>query len=266
VQEALEEFGLRDAILDGEIVALDREGRSSFQLLQAYEIGEERPPIFYYLFDAMRLDGRDLRQRPVVERKEALAAALENAPPILRYSGSLGSDPAQLMKEVRRIGLEGLIGKKADSKYESGRRSGAWVKIKFLHEQEFVIGGYTKPAGSRPYFGALIIGVYDGARLLCVGKVGSGFTASILQRLHKRMQPIARESCPFENLPQPRGQRYGQGITKAEMRSCHWIDPVLVCQVKFSEWTRDARLRQPVFLGLREDKSASEVKREEPEG
>jgi bifunctional non-homologous end joining protein LigD len=265
VLEAIEEFGLRDAILDGEIVALDREGRSSFQLLQAYEIGEERPPIFYYLFDAMRLDGRDLRQRLLGERKEALAAALENAPPILRYSGSLGSDAAPLIKEVCRIGLEGLIGKRADSTYESGRRSGAWVKIKFLHEQEFVIGGYTKPAGSRPYFGALILGVYEGRQLLCVGKVGSGFTASSLQRLHARMHPIARETCPFANLPQPRGQRYGLGITKAEMKSCHWVEPILVCQAKFSEWTRDARLRQPVFLGLREDKAASEVKREEPE-
>ena len=266
VREAIEEFGIHDAILDGEIVALDREGRSSFQLLQAYEIGEEKPPIFYYLFDAMRLGGRDLRKHPLGERKEALREALEGAPPILRYSGSLGADATQLVKEVRRLGLEGLIGKKAGSAYESGRRSGAWVKIKFLHEQEFVIGGYTKPAGSRHYFGALILGVYDGRRLLCVGKVGSGFTASILQRLHAQMQPIARETCPFENLPQPRGQRYGQGITKAEIKSCHWVDPVLVCQVKFSEWTRDARLRQPVFLGLREDKAASEVKREEPEG
>lgn len=265
IREALEELGLEDAILDGEIVALDGKGRSSFQLLQAYEIGEERPPIFYYLFDAIRLDGLDLRDRTLEERKEALKEALDEAPPILRYSGSLGSDPAKLIKEVRRLGLEGLIGKKADSTYESGRRSGAWVKIKFLHEQEFVIGGYTKPAGSRPYFGALILGVYENRQLLCVGKVGSGFTASSLQRLHARMQPISRQACPFANLPQPRGQRYGQGITKAEMKSCHWVDPVLVCQVKFAEWTRDARLRQPVFLGLREDKAASEVKREEPE-
>jgi bifunctional non-homologous end joining protein LigD len=174
----------------------------------------------------------------------------------------LGNDLEPLLKQVRLLGLEGLIGKLAGSVYEPGRRSGSWIKLKLVLQQEFVIGGYTDPEGSRKYFGSVIVGFYEGDNLLFAGKVGTGFNDALLRRLFSRFAKIARACCPFANLPVPRGNKWGQGITASEMKDCHWVEPQIVCQVKFSEWTRDDRLRQPVFLGLREDKDAKEVVRE----
>lgn len=262
VLDAVTKLGLEDSILDGEIVALDSDGRSSFQLLQAYDIGEEKPPICFYVFDAPRLAGKDLRDLPLLERKAHLERALKSARDPVRFSGALGSNATVLLERVKKLGLEGVIGKRADSTYESGRRSGAWIKLKLVQEQEFVIGGFTNPDGTRKHFGALIVGVYREGDLEFVGKVGSGFNHAMLRNLHGKMQKLAQPECPFTNLPQPRSSRYGQAITKSEMRRCHWIAPDFVCQVKFSEWTRDNHLRQPVFLGLREDKDAREVIRE----
>jgi bifunctional non-homologous end joining protein LigD len=267
LRDAVLALPVRDAILDGEIVAQDPRGRSSFQLLQAYDLGQEKPPLFYYVFDLLRLDGEDLRGLPLTERRRRLEALLGSDPPEgIRYSAPLGGDPAPLLKQARKHGIEGLIGKRADSLYETGRRSGAWIKLKILAEQEFVIGGFTPPEGTRKHFGALILGVYQGKDLIYVGKVGTGFSTKLLKELHGRMLPLKRETCPFVNLPEPRGHRYSQGITNAEMGKCTWLTPKLVGQVKFSEWTADARLRQPVFLGLREDKSAREVTRESASG
>jgi bifunctional non-homologous end joining protein LigD len=262
VMESLALVQAQDAIIDGEIVALDEKGRSSFQLLQAYDIGQERPPIFFYAFDLLQLDGKDLTSQPLEERKELLEALVKAKPGVIRFSASLGGDADGLLDQARKLGLEGLIGKKAGSRYETGSRSGTWIKLKLLQEQEFVIGGYTDPEGSRMHFGAVIVGYYKGKDLVFAGKVGTGFNAKLLRSLHGKFKGIAREDCPFVNLPLPRGGKWGQGITKAEMRFCHWLDPTMVCQVKFGEWTRDDRLRQPVFLGLREDKDASEVVRE----
>jgi bifunctional non-homologous end joining protein LigD len=264
VVDALQQLEVRDAVIDGEIVALDPEGRSSFQLLQALELGEMRPPLFYYAFDLLRLDGEDLMQQPLLERKSRLEKLLKRAPSLVRYSASLGDDAAALLPQVRKLGLEGLIGKKKDSVYEAGRRSGAWVKLKLLHEQEVVIGGYTNPGGSRHYFGALLIGYYEGKQLKFAGKVGTGFDSKGLKMLHARLTKLALDTCPFANLPERKNGKWGQNLTPAEMKRCHWVKPELVCQVKFSEWTRDGKLRQPVFLGLREDKSAKEVVREQP--
>lgn len=261
LREALGQLD-RNAILDGEIVALDAKGRSSFQLLQAYELGEERPPLYYYAFDLLRLDGRDLRGLPLPERKAALEKLLGSVADPIRFSAGLGSDAAPLLDQSRKLGLEGLIGKRLDSRYESGRRSGAWIKLKLLREQEFVIGGYTDPGGSRKHLGALIVGVYDRKKLRFCGKVGTGFSHALLRSLSAQLKKLARPGCPFSDLPQPRDQRWGQAITAAEMRRCHWVKPTLVAQVKFSEWTRDGHLRQPVFLGLREDKPAREVRME----
>lgn len=266
VVEAVAALDVRDVILDGEIVALDPKGRSSFQLLQAFELGQERPPLFFYVFDLLQLNGEDLQGQPLTERKAKLEALLaKNAPDGLRYSASLEGDVDQLLAQARELGLEGIIGKRPDSAYEPGRRSGAWIKLKLHREQEFVIGGYTSPGGSRPYFGALLVGVYQGKELTFVGKVGTGFDVKRLRELHGRFQKIASETCPFANLPEPRSGRYGAGVTAAEMKRCHWVRPELVAQLKFAEWTRDDRLRQPVFLGLREDKPAREVVREKAE-
>jgi bifunctional non-homologous end joining protein LigD len=263
VMDSLSRLDVEDAIIDGEIVALDEKGRSSFQLLQAFELGQDRPPIFYYAFDLLRLNGKDLRDLPVEQRKSKLERLLKEAPGNIRYSASLGTDAGKLLLQARQFGLEGLIGKRVGSHYETGRRTGNWIKIKLQHQQEFVIGGYTEPAGSRKHFGALLVGVYEDKQLKFAGKVGTGFNEKLLRTLFALFQKVPRESCPFVDLPEKRAGRHGQGVTASEMKLCHWIEPKIVCQIKFNEWTRDQRLRQPVFLGLREDKDAKEVVREE---
>jgi bifunctional non-homologous end joining protein LigD len=183
---------------------------------------------------------------------------------LIRYSGSLGEDAQALLPKARKLGLEGLVGKQKESLYEAGRRSGAWIKLKLHHEQEMVLGGYTNPAGSRHYFGALLVGYYDGNDLKFAGKVGTGFDTKGLKMIYTRLGQFATPTCPFVNLPERKNGRWGQNVTPAEMKRCHWVKPKLVCQVKFSEWTRDGKLRQPVFLGLRDDKDPAEVVREEP--
>jgi bifunctional non-homologous end joining protein LigD len=266
VMESVAELEARDAILDGEIVALDEKGRSSFQLLQAYDLGEKRPPILFYAFDLLQLDGEDLKNRPIEDRRALLEHLLIRPPGVVRLSSTLGSEAEPLLAQARKLGLEGLIGKRRGSAYESGRRSGAWIKLKLIREQEFVIGGYTEPEGTRQFFGALIVGYYRGKDLIFAGKVGTGFNTKLLRALHARFRGMERETCPFANLPMPKGSKWGKAITRAEMKFCHWLDPQLVCQIKFGEWTRDGRLRQPVFLGLREDKDAREVVREKTHG
>jgi bifunctional non-homologous end joining protein LigD len=262
VHDAVAQLDAHDAIIDGEIVALDAKGRSSFQLLQRFELGQARPPLFYYAFDLLRLDGEDLTHQPLVRRKSQLEQILKNAPRVLRYSSPLGEDAERLLPRIRKLGLEGLIGKRKDSLYEPGRRSGAWIKLKLHQEQEMVIGGFTDPEGARQHFGALLIGFYENKKLKFAGKVGTGFNEAILKSLHSRFEQIASAPCPFANLPEARAGRYGQNLTRAEMKRCHWVEPELVCQVRFSEWTQDGKLRHPVYLGLREDKDASEVGRE----
>ncbi|WP_038167608.1 non-homologous end-joining DNA ligase [Verrucomicrobium sp. BvORR106] len=264
IAQALMKLEETQFVIDGEIVALDSKGRSSFQLLQAYEPGQEKPPLCYYAFDIISLAGKSQTRQLLHERRKQLKALLGSRSDLLRFSASLGDDAAPVLKEVQKHGLEGIIGKRKGSIYEPGRRSGEWIKLKVLQQQEFVIGGYTEPSGSRSHIGALLVGVYQSGKLIYAGKVGTGFTAATLQDLHRQLGKIKRATCPFTDLPEEREGRYGQGITAAVMKLCHWVKPVLVGQVKFGEWTRDGRLRQPVYLGLREDKSAREVVREVP--
>jgi bifunctional non-homologous end joining protein LigD len=160
-------------------------------------------------------------------------------------------------------GLEGLIAKKKDSVYEPGRRSGAWAKFKWTNEQEFVIGGYTCPKGSRSHFGAILVGYYDKHKLRFAAKVGTGFNDATLRALHGHFQRLVQSECPFVNLPE-RSPGLSVGFGRTEMKRCTWLRPELVCQVRFAEWTRDDHLRQPAFLGLREDKRPQEVVREKP--
>ena len=262
IMESISELNAQEVILDGEIVALDEQGRSSFQLLQAYDLGAERPDIFFYVFDLLQLNRKDLRKLPLEKRKEKLEKLLGNPPGVIRYSAALGSDAEPLLKQAGELGLEGLIGKKSDSLYESGSRYGTWIKLKLVQEQEFVIGGYTNPSGSRKHFGALLVGFYKNGDLTYASKVGTGFNTKLLKNLHDSFLKIPSEVCPFVNLPEKRGSKWGQPITASEMKLCHWLKPVQVCQIKFSEWTRNEHLRQPVFLGLRDDKDASDVVRE----
>jgi bifunctional non-homologous end joining protein LigD len=262
IAEPLVDLPCDECVIDGEVVAVDEEGRSSFQLLQAREMEAKKAPLYYYVFDLLQLDGKDLIHLPLTNRKELLQGVIADLPEPIRYSGAIGGDAKTLLQEVKRRGLEGIIGKLATSLYEPGRRSGAWIKLKCVDEQEFVIGGYTPPGGARKHFGALLVGYYEKDRLLFAGKVGTGFNSKLLATLHKKFRAEEREDCPFADLPSKQGGQWVQGITPAMMRKCHWVNPVFVCQIKFAEWTRDGKLRQPVFVGLREDKSASEVTRE----
>jgi bifunctional non-homologous end joining protein LigD len=262
VADAVRILPVNDCVIDGEVVALDEQGRSSFQLLQALEMEGRKSPTYYYVFDLLQAEGKALTTEPLERRKELLQRVCEGAGEIIRYSGEVGSDAEPLLAQVKQLGLEGLIGKLRRSIYEPDRRSGLWIKLKVLNEQEFVIGGYTPPGGSRKHFGALLVGYYEGKKLLFAGKVGTGFNAKSLAALHKRFAAEERPDCPFADLPSKQGGQWVQGITPAMMKRCTWVNPVFVCQLKFAEWTRDAKLRQPVFLGMREDKAATDVKRE----
>jgi bifunctional non-homologous end joining protein LigD len=246
IVEAIASLDLQDAIIDGEIVALDNQGRSSFQALQAFEMDTERPAIVFYAFDLLRLNGKDLRDLPIEERKAKLAELFTESPAALRYSISFTKDIEELLEKARTLGLEGLIGKRSGSRYEAGKRSGAWIKIKLHLEQEFVIGGYTEPEGGRKHFGALLVGFYEGKRLKFAGRVGTGFSEKLLSSLHSELEKIRIKSCPFYNVPAAGRSRWDQGLSAAEMKRCYWVRPKMVCQVKFTEWTRDDRLRQPV--------------------
>jgi bifunctional non-homologous end joining protein LigD len=264
IVEALATLKCRDAVLDGEIVALDSAGRSRFQLLQGRDLsGGHRPVIVYYVFDLMHHDGRSLMGLPIEERKKLLGVVLKHPPAPVQISTSFDLAPAELMRLARQQGLEGIMAKRPGSHYEPGRRSGAWVKCKCLGEQEFVIGGFTRPQNSRQFFGALLLGYFQDGKLLYAGKVGTGFDRRRLTSLHATFLKRVRRSCPFANLPMTRQSRYGTGMTSGEMAKVTWIRPDLVAQIRFAEWTDDGLLRQPVFLGLRKDKRASEVRREQ---
>jgi bifunctional non-homologous end joining protein LigD len=264
IHHAISQLPAPNAVVDGEIVALDSHGHSSFQTLQAYQLGEEKPPLTFYVFDLLWLNGQDLRAKPLEIRRNLLKQTLKNAPDTLRFSESFDEKPQKLLAHARKLGLEGLIAKRPGSLYETGRRSGAWIKLKLNLQQEFIIGGYTPPGGSRKYFGSLILGVRNGKSWQFTGKVGTGFTHASLAALHKKLLPLATDHCPFANLPLKKSSHYGTPLTASEMSRCTWVKPQLVAQIKFTAWTRDAMLRHPVFLGLREDKKPADVIRETP--
>ena len=245
--EALEAQRSSDFVLDGEVVAFER-GVTSFQRLQRR--GRERVPVFLYVFDLLRHEGRDVRGLPLRERKALLRGALDFQG-ALRLTPHRNEQGEMLFREACRDGLEGLIAKRADSPYRSGARSRDWLKLKCHAEQELVIGGFTAPQGSRTDFGALLVGYWEDDRLRYAGKVGTGFGRATLESLGRRLRELERDDSPFADAhPIPRGT--------------HWVEPELVGQIGFAEWTRDGRLRHPRYLGLRDDKPAREVVRERP--
>ena len=260
--EAVKNLPARECVIDGEVVALDEQGRSSFQLLQAREMEGKQTPVYFYAFDLLQLDGKSLVSLPLETRKEILERLCADTGDPIRFSSAIGGDANALLKEVKRRGLEGIVGKQRNSVYEPGRRSGVWIKLKCVNEQEFVIGGYTPPQGARKHFGAVLVGYYEKKKLIFAGKVGTGFTTETLSILYKKFQKERRDDCPFANLPSKHAGQWSQGITPSLMKKMHWLNPVFVCQVKFAEWTRDGKLRAPVFLGLREDKKPGQVVRE----
>lgn len=261
VVDAVESLAVDDAILDGEVVALDKEGQASFHALQAFGMSSDdkkKPELAYCVFDLLWLQGHDLRHLTLQDRRSLLEELLSDPPGVIRLSEILEQSPAAIIKEARKLNLEGLIAKRPESTYETGKRSGAWVKYKLQNEQEFVIGGFTQPSGSRRFFGSLMVGVYEGDQLLFTGKVGSGFSHKTLADMHEKMMKLATEECPFDNLRDH--PRHGQlNVTRKELQTIQWVKPKLVAQVKFANWTPDQLLRQPVFLGLRLDKSPRQV-------
>jgi bifunctional non-homologous end joining protein LigD len=262
--EQVKSLPVQSMILDGEVVALDPQGRPDFQLLQCYHVsGLKKPPLFYYAFDLIQLDGKDVRSLPLVKRKEMAKELIEGVSENLRFSGELRGPPSRLVEQLRKRGLEGLVAKMRNSNYEAGKRSGAWLKYKWSNEQEFVMGGYTPPKGSRNYFGAVLVGYYQGKELIFAGKVGTGFDQKLLGFIFEKFQKLKVPDCPFADLMQGKSSQAG-GLSGAELRRCTWVKPRLVCQVRFAEWTRDGHLRQPAFLGLVEDKAPEEVIRETP--
>ncbi|HWB58456.1 MAG TPA: ATP-dependent DNA ligase, partial [Chthoniobacteraceae bacterium] len=208
-------------------------------------------------------EDEDLRDLPLAERRDRLEKLLgKNQDGLLRFSAAIHGDPGRLLEEAGRRGLEGIVGKRSNSVYEPGRRSGAWIKLKSVNEQEFVIGGWTPPKGTRTHFGALLLGYFGKGGLHFAGKVGTGFDAKLIAHVYKKLKSLEQSEEPFVNLPEKTAGRWGGNLTPAEMKRCKWVKPDLVCQVKFAEWTRDGKLRQPVFLGLRDDKDARKVVRE----
>jgi bifunctional non-homologous end joining protein LigD len=244
---------LRDAWLDGEVVALRPDGVSSFEALQQALSEERDRDLIYHLFDLLHLDGTDLGVLPLTERKAELAALLADPPPGLRYSDHIEGAGEEFYRHACELALEGIISKRASAPYRSGRGRD-WLKVKCLQRQEFVIGGYTDPAGSRASFGALLLGVYEDRRLVYAGRVGTGFSERTLRDLYARLQPLATAKPPFERLPP----------VEARAKGNHWVRPELVAEVAFGNWTAEGVLRHPSFQGLREDKAAREVRREQP--
>jgi bifunctional non-homologous end joining protein LigD len=262
IVEAMENLDAQQCVIDGEVVALDEEGRSSFQLLQAREMEGRKSPVYFYAFDCLQLDGRNLVSLSLELRKRILQNLCTGADGKIRYSGAIDGNADELLEEVQRCGLEGIIGKLRESVYEPGRRSGAWVKLKCVNEQEFVIGGYTPPQGARKHFGAILVGYYKNGDLVFAGKAGTGFTSKSLAALYKKFRAEERAECPFVDLPSKQNGQWVLGITPSMMKKIHWIEPKFVAEIKFAEWTREGKLRAPVFMGLREDKNPSEVVRE----
>lgn len=261
IEHELRRLKAKNAVIDGEVVALDAAGRTRFQLLQALDRGE-RPALRFYVFDLLRLDGESLLSEPFEVRRARLERLVGRGTARIKLSPRFDVKPATLWAESRRLGLEGIILKQAGSLYEPGLRSGTWLKLKNVNEQEFVIGGFSPPRRSRSHFGSIAVGYYEGKNLRYAGKVGAGFSHRQLEELHARFLRGKVGRCPFADLPHERTARFGQGMTRAAMRQMTWIRPELVAQVRFAEWTTDGLLRQPVFIGLRADKNANEVIRE----
>jgi len=247
-----------NTVIDGEVIAFDDDGRPSFNALQNY--GSAAAPVIYYVFDVMVLAGHDVMREPLEKRRELLEQkVLPTLSEPVRYASSLDAALPVLVQSVKEQGFEGLVAKRRNSVYESGLRTGAWMKMRVNRGQEFVIGGYTR--GTKT-FDALIFGYCDGEKLMYVARTRNGFTPVARAQLFRKFKGLEVAECPFANLPEARSGRRGQGLTKAKMAECQWLKPVLVGQFEFLEWTADNHLRHSKFIGLREDKQAKDVVRE----
>jgi DNA ligase D-like protein (predicted ligase) len=247
----------KDTLLDGEIVAIDENGRVSFNLLQHHR--SKASAIQYYVFDLLIYRGKSLSNVPLQTRQQLLSEALGNVDGTdgpIRLCEVFKGNPADLIAAAKELGFEGIIGKQEDSYYESGKRSGAWLKYRINRGQEFVIGGYTP---GHP-FDALIVGYYEDDKLFYVAKVRNGFVPQVRREVASKLKGLEIDTCPFANLPEKKRTQWA--LTKEEMKNCRWLRPKLVAQIEFAEWTPDGHLRHSKFIGLREDKDPRDVVRE----
>jgi DNA ligase D-like protein (predicted ligase) len=260
IAAAVASLGTGQAYLDGELCGVRPDGITSFSMIQLASDSGTAASLVFFLFDLLHLDGEDLCARPLIERKARLAALLSDARAPLHYCDHQIGHGREFHQKACALGLEGIVSKRADAAYMPGDR-GLWLKIKCLHREEFVVVGWTDPEGSRPRLGALLLAYYDpDGRLVYAGRAGTGIKQAELERLWRRLQPMATDKMPL-GVPPPRDSRFGSPLVLSRV---HWVRPELVAEVKYLTWTDDNLLRQVVYEGLREDKPAAEVRRSVP--
>ena len=255
VRQAAAQLNVQRAFLDGEVAVVLADGRTSFQALQ--NVSNSKPPrdLTYFVFDLLHLDGEDIARLPLEKRKERVKRLLESASGAgcIRYADHISGHGPEFFQQACRLGLEGIVSKRRDMPYQPGRND-CWLKAKCLQRQEFVVGGFTDPEGSRVGLGALLVGVRnDTGALVYAGKVGTGFTQKSARELRRRLDALEQKHCPFATRP-----------PGSLGRNAHWVQPVLAAEVTFTEWTQDGKIRHPSFQGMREDKPATEIRRESP--
>ena len=245
------ELPARAALLDGEIVVLDERGRSSFRLLQ--QLGANRRGLAFFAFDLLALEGEDLKPLPLQERKRRLQELIGQRRSAIRYTPHFEADGAAVFAHACRLGAEGIVSKCRTAPYRAGKRSDDWQKTKCVRRQEFVVGGFTEPEGSRVGVGAILVGYYEGESLRFAGKVGTGrgWNDAFGRRLRALLEPLEIDAPPFEPVP-----------PGALGRLAHWVEPRLVAEVQFAEWTGDGKIRHPSLQGIRADKRPTDVRRE----
>ena len=245
-----------ETVIDGELVALASDGRPNFNLLQNYRSAESH--IIYYVFDVMTLEGRDLMQLPLSERREVLRSILPTNEH-LGISIAVQMTAQEMIALVREQGIEGIVAKRTDSIYQPGKRTGSWTKHRISLGQEFVIGGYVP---SNLGVDSLVIGFYRGSDLIYAGRVRAGFVPATRRQVFEQIKHLKTDRCPFANLPEKRAGRWGQGLTAEKMKECVWVKPEAVARIEFLEWTDANHLRHTKFIALREDKDPRKVVRE----
>jgi DNA ligase D-like protein (predicted ligase) len=246
----------KTAYIDGELCGVDDAGLPSFAQTQAATDGERDVRLVYYAFDLLHLDGQDTSNLPLIGRKALLEPLVTNMPG-LQFNGHDTGDGELILKHAGKLGFEGVVSKTIEAPYAPGNR-GLWRKAKALNRQEFVVVGWSDPEGSRPHLGALLLGYYtDDGKLIYVGRVGTGMPDKVLADLRRRLEPLARAKPPLSVLP-PRKTRFGSPLVLSRV---HWVEPKLVAEITYLTWTADNLLRHTVYVGLREDKPATDVRR-----
>jgi len=247
-----------ETVVDGELVAIDDSGRPDFNLLQNFRAEAAR--IHYYVFDLLCWKGHDLTRLPLVERRTLMKSLVVVKDERIRTCHYVEAAPNDLLSAAREQGLEGIVGKRKDSPYQPGKRSGAWIKYRVNRGQEFVIGGYFPgPHG----FDSLIVGYYAGGKLMYVARTRNGFVPASRRQVFSRLKHLVTARCPFVNLPETRKSRFGEELNAEKMKKAIWLKPEAVAQIEFLEWTEADRLRHSKFVGLREDKNPRDVVKEQ---